>query len=166
MKIKYVIIPFIILLIFSSCAKDEKKEIELQEKIVFSKTEGELEVKSIYFSDSGELIIESIGYADKKGFHLDKPRLNGQYTKHNEKYFYKLTENFTSDTQNAKGIVLYRGICYAVNEEENTDFLVLISDNTFERYHKKYELKDFLSKALSFYNEYENSASGGYGLIE
>lgn len=155
----------IITLLFSGCS-DNKIRTDLPTEITFSETEEDgLEVKSMYFAENGAFIFENVGYADEEGFHLDKPRKNGQYLEYGGKYNYKPTQNYKTDVENAKGILLYKGLCYAVKEEENKDYLILISDNTFEDHHPKYEIADFMNKAADFYNEYGSSTSGGNGLL-
>lgn len=105
-----------------------------------------------------------VGEADAKGFRLGSRSLNGQSADKGGYYYYSPVENFSSVTKDAKGIVIYKGIAYAVTEENGKEYLTVISDHTVN-YLRKYEASEFKEAAVNFHRTYGNSASGGSGLL-
>ena len=146
----------LILSVFSGCSNgyifNEKNE------------SGTLPVKEMTVGIFHNVSFTGVGEADAKGFRLGARCMNGQATDKGSYYYYKPVENFTEVTKNAKGIVIYKGIAYAVTEENGKEYLTVISDHA-AHYLRKYEANEFKNAAVNFYRSYGNTTSGGDGLL-
>lgn len=166
-KITIMVLTVLSFLMLLGGCNSKTVNVSVPEEIVIkNRGDNKLDVLLLSVNEKEGLTTKSIGYSDESGFYLTEPRLNGHYFFKEGAYHYDATINYKADTENAKGILVYKGLIYSLVEESGKDYLILISDNTYNDYRKKYELNDFLSRAAKFFNDYGGVTSGGNGLAD
>ena len=114
---------------------------------------------------TNDVSFENVGYANRKGFYLTRMCVNGSCFEKKGYYVYSPVENYEDIPSEAKGFVVYSGICYVVTEENGKEYLTAIPQNTYKGYLTKYEAGEFKRMAIRYYETYGNTLSGGDGLI-
>ena len=155
-KLLSLVIVLALVLSFSGCSG----------KLDFGKApkENALSVKEMSVGVFGAVYFNDVGYADSRNFYLSSRCLNGMNTDKNGYYVYSSVENFNEVTKDAKGIVVYSGLAYALTEEEGREYLTCISDHA-NNYLSKYEIGKFKESAVNYHNSKGSTVSGGDGLL-
>ncbi|MBP3323215.1 MAG: hypothetical protein J6M16_03380 [Clostridia bacterium] len=155
-KLLSLVIVLALVLSFSACSG----------KVDFGKApkENALSVKEMSVGVFGAVYFTDVGYADSRNFYLSSRCLNGMNTDKNGYYVYSSVENFNEVTKDAKGIVVYSGLAYALTEEEGREYLTCISDHA-NNYLSKYEIGKFKESAVNYHNSKSTTVSGGDGLL-
>ena len=155
-KLLSLVIVLALVLSFSGCSG----------KLDFGKApkENALSVKEMSVGVFGAVYFNDVGYADSRNFYLSSRCLNGMNTDKNGYYVYSSVENFYEVTKDAKGIVVYSGLAYALTEEEGREYLTCISDHA-NNYLSKYEIGKFKESAVNYHNSKGSTVSGGDGLL-
>lgn len=123
-----------------------------------------LPIKEMSIGIFGSINFSDAGYANENHFYLTRRSLNGYSVDKKGYYVYDSVENFSEVTENAKGIVVYYGLAYAVTEENGREYLTVISDHA-ANYLRKYDINEFKESAVNFHRNYGNTVSGGDGLL-
>ena len=155
-KVLTIIYFLIAVLLFAGCSN----------KIDFGKAtdDNSLSVKEMEVGLFGAVSFSDVGSVNSKSFRLTRRCLNGMCTEKSGYYIYDSVVNFSEVTKDAKGIVIYSGLAYAVTEENGREYLTCISDHA-NHYLMKYEVNEFKESAVNFHRNYGNTVSGGDGLL-